>query len=349
MQQSEHALPAPTGGRPVAPSRATDAHPVWRYGLIFGGLSGLFAVLQLSVSVTSAVENRAAFASLYYGVQNQALDPTVILRWLGPVLVATYTSCLLGFALSMWLCWHAGRAAAAASGRRSFGALAGMLASMIGTLIWIVASVAAVLLVHTDGSISGIFTTNPIHPTASTGGAIAGLVVQEAVAGLIALGFAAIAGRLGAATAQMPPSTAVLTRSPWPGAPTLASYPTAYGPTFAPPVPPNPPGAPALTPPPARPFVVAPMYPPPPEYYRAQQNGAPFASPTPTYGAPGAQPPTPYPSYPPYPGQPGYPPRQWAPPPFAASAPEEPPSPPPANPATPQPPDEDRPDDPPAR
>jgi hypothetical protein len=318
MKQPERAVPFPASNLSAAGGHAAGLPPVWRYGLLFGGLSGLFAVLQLVVSETSAVENRFAYSSAYYGVQNQALDPTVIVRWLGPVLTASYTSCLIAFGLSMWLCWHAGRATAEATGRRTLGALAGMLASGVGSLIWIVASVAAVLLVHTDGTLSGVFTSNPTNAPSSTAADLGGLLLQEVVAGLLALGFAAVAGRMGAASApsESPARSPAGGQAPAGPPPGLAYYGGFGGPAV-------PPQAPAMTAPPARPFVVAPMYPPPPDLYGNQQAGMP-------YGYPPASPYPPYPAagYPPqmmYPAYPGYPPAPWPTPPgYGAPPPQQP-------------------------
>lgn len=281
-----------------------------RYALTFGALSGLFGVLQVVVSVSAALESQGAIQSLYYGAQGGGLNPSIMAQWLGPLLTATYGSCLLGFAISMWLCWAAGRVAASAYGRRSAGTLAGLLTSAIGSAIWILASVLAVLLVHTDGSITGILNTSPNLSAGMVGGEVAGLVIQEVVAAAVALGFGSLAGRIGAASASLPqwPVRALPTLPP---APPFVMYPPAL-----------PPGTPALGPgPQPTSFPVSPVYPPPPEIYRtpASPNGAATPRPMPAtpwgnaYPPPGAYPA--YPAYPP-PGAafPVYPPAAWYPP-----------------------------------
>jgi hypothetical protein len=236
MQYPVSGSSATLNSSPTRRQANRQPHAEWRFGLLFGALGGLFALLQVVVSVTSAWENHAALASIYYGGQNQALDPILAAQWLVPVLSATYGSCLLAFALSMWLSWGAGRAAAIATGRPWTGALAGLLTSMFSSLIWIAASVFVAARFHTDGTIAGILTTTPTYSAAATGPEIAGLVAQEIVAGLISLGLGAVAGRIGGAAARIPRSMV----GGW-----------------VPPVTPAIPG-PGLASGPGRPFVVAP-------------------------------------------------------------------------------------------
>jgi hypothetical protein len=255
MQQSWNMAP-PAGG---ALGQSRIAHPVRRYALIFGLLNGLFAALQVAVGSVAALENRAALGSLYYGIQNEVLDPAVVYAWLAPILAATYGSCLVAFGFGMWLCWHAGRAAALAAGRDTGGASAGMLASVIGSGIWIAASIAGALILHTDGTISGIFATTPSLSDANIGGELLGLLTQEGVAAFLALGFGAVAGRMGAASVRFPPR---------------AAPPMPYGPYYTAAAPPPPAGYPAGGPP----LPSYPTYPPPPEWYRGsgQTPGQPF-------------------------------------------------------------------------
>jgi hypothetical protein len=289
MQQSWNVAPAVRGVAGGATAQGEIAHPVRHYALIFGLLSGLFAAMQVAVSSSAALENRAAISGLYYGLQNQALDPSIAAAWLAPVLVAAYGSCLVAFGFSMWLCWHAGRAVAAASGNPTGGAGAGMLTSLLGSGIWIAASVAAVLALHTDGTASGIFATTPNLSAANLGGELSELLGQEVVAVVVALGFGAVAGRMGAGSIHMPPrATFVPAAAPPYGAP-ASMLPASYS---------GYPGYPSY-----------PGYPPPPELYRVPAHA-------PGQPAPGAWPPAyplgaaspAYPSYPPYaaPPQPGY-------------------------------------------
>ena len=195
------------GGIPVWQARA--GHPVRRFALIFGLLNGLFAALQVAGSTWAALINHGAYAGLYYGAHGVGANPTVLIGWLTPELVAGYGLCLLGNIAGLWLCWHAGRAAAAATGQRGAGAQAGMLVSLLGSAIWIAASVLAVAAFHTDATVSGILAATPGRTSQYLGSEIIGLLVQEIIAALFALGFGALAGRIGAGAAHLPPRGAV--------------------------------------------------------------------------------------------------------------------------------------------
>jgi hypothetical protein len=165
-------------GVPGAPigQRTTQAvtHAVWHYALLFGLLSGLFAALQVAFSSWAAIANQPAIASLYYGLRNGTFAPNTVIRWLTPVAIAAYGTCLLGFVVSLWLCWHAGRAAAWASGRWSVGAGAGLLTSAIGSVVWLISSIVVVVVLHTDGSITGMLATTPDRSGVNLGGELAG-------------------------------------------------------------------------------------------------------------------------------------------------------------------------------
>jgi hypothetical protein len=181
------------------------AHPVARSGLVLGLLNGLFGILQVVTSSSGAIENHATISSFYYGRHGTGFDIAIMASWLAPVFLAAYGSCLVAFAVSMWLCWRAGRASAAASGYSAGASVAGLLVSMIGSGIWIVASVVAVLLAHTDGTLTGVLATTPDTTAAHQTVELVGLLGQEVVAAAIALGLAAIAGHIGGRSARVPP------------------------------------------------------------------------------------------------------------------------------------------------
>ena len=291
MQQSWNVSPFAMSATGGARAGSPDTHAVRRYGLIFGLLNGLFATLQVALSSSAALENHSAISSLYYGFKNQALDPSVAVAWLAPILVSAYGSCLVAFGFGMWLCWQAGRATALAAGRDAGGASAGMLTSLIGSGVWIAASVAAVLVLRTDGTASGILATTPDRSAANLGGELAGLLTQEVVGGLVALGFGAVAGRIGAGSVRFPSRTAP---------------PATFAPLYAATVPLPPAGYPAAGMP-------MPLYPPSPDFYRgpAPAPGQPFGGGwPPSYPGGAAYPPAypaqpfyaPYPPPAPYPG-----------------------------------------------
>lgn len=265
------------GSNGGAPGRV--AHPVLRYGLVLGLLNGLFGILQVITSSSAALENHATVSSFYYGVNGTGFDVTIMAQWLAPMLSAAYGSCLLAFVASMWLCWHAGRASATAAGYSSGASVAGLLASVIGSGIWIAASVVAVLLLHTDGTITGVLTTTPDNAATHQTGQLIGLLGQEVVAAAIALGFGAIAGAIGGRAARVP-SRMLLARAPLAPMPAYPPHPAAYYPPYVP-------GG--------YQYPGAPVYPPQPQPYRfppAPGNALPmypFAPPLP-YGMPGNPP-----------------------------------------------------------
>jgi hypothetical protein len=280
MQQSWNVSQVAMSATRGARAGSTEAKAVRRNGLIFGLLNGLFATLQVALSSSAALENHAAISSLYYGFKNQALDPSVALAWLTPILASAYGSCLVAFGFGMWLCWQAGRATALAAGRDVGGASAGMLTSLIGSGVWIAASVAAALVLRTDGTVSGLLATTPDRSAANLGAELAGLLTQEVVGGLVGLGFGAVAGRIGAGSVRFP---------------SRAAPPATFGPLYAATIPLPPSGYPA-------PGMPMPLYPPPPDFYRgpAPAPGQPFSGGWPPgYSGGGAYPPA-------YPAQPFY-------------------------------------------
>lgn len=186
---------------------AQDAHPVRRYALAFGLLNGLFAALQVAVSSWAAAVNQGVYTSLYYGLNGVGFNPTTLANWLAPMLIAAYGTCLLGFCVSLWLCWQAGRAAAVATGRRGAGAQAGALVSLLGSAFWIVLSVLMTLVLHTDATLAGlagVIAATPGQPRTNVPTEILVLLVQQIIAALLALGFGALAGRIGAGAAHLP-------------------------------------------------------------------------------------------------------------------------------------------------
>lgn len=289
---------APSGG--AASSKGQHgkvAHPVARYGLVLGLVNGLFGILQVVTSSSGAIENHATISSFYYGTHGTGFDIAIMANWLAPVFSAAYGSCLVAFAVGMWLCWRAGRASAAARGVAAGASVAGLLTSVIGSGIWIVASVVAVLLVHTDGTVTGVLATTPDRTAAHQTLELVGLLTQEIVAAAIALGLAAIAGHIGGRSARVPSRRL-------PGRPLVVAIP-AY--------PPYPPAT--LYPPYAAggyPFPGVPGYPPQPPPY----GGVPPMPGRP----PQVHPYTPHSPYPPY-GMPAMPP--WGqPPPMDAPRPQ---------------------------
>jgi hypothetical protein len=190
------------------------------FGLPLGLLAGLFALVQIFVSVFAALASGPALRSLqqiFSGINGGPVsNPLPLVGDLAGVVFITYLASVVTGVICLCLCWYAGRQTAYVLGRHAAGARAGMLVMLISSAIWIVTSVAATLVVRADGTLSGIFTS------AFAGGNLTTelilLLIQEVLAALFGLGLAALAGALGAASAPVvaPPPVAPPTFMPYP-------------------------------------------------------------------------------------------------------------------------------------
>lgn len=267
------------------------------YGLRVGLVSGLFSIGQVAISSSAAHGSEAslraiqrAFAILAAG---GIADPTMLIAPLLPMLAATYLSMLLVGLLTLWFAREAGQMSAIAQGRHDGGATAGMWVWLTSTMIWMAASVVAVALTKSDGTISGVFTGT--FTTAYLPQEVLFLLLQEALAALICLGFCALAGSRGARNAALVSPEAPPTGMPAPvGFPLPGAYP--YAPYQMPGYPAGYPGYQG--------YPTYPVYPAQQPYqgypgYPAGWPPAPVASPAPTTasaqqaGAPDVYPPPP--------------------------------------------------------
>jgi hypothetical protein len=249
------------GTGPIMSERAT----AWRYALPLGVLGGLFALVQVLVSVLAALANSTALRTMHQILvgfqQGSPSDPTVLAGDLTRMVLVTYTASLVTGFICLGFCWYAGRLTAFVLGWHAAGALAGFLVMLISSTSWIAASVAATLIARADGTLSGVFTS------AFAGGDLTveliALLAQELLAVLVGFGLAAIAGKLGEVSAPIspprpapqaaPPRDAappgVLPAAPaWPAYPPPPSYfsPPWQDPTGDRPAPPAPDGAHSL-------------------------------------------------------------------------------------------------------
>ena len=260
------------------------------YGWNLGILSGLFAALQVLISASAARANIFTIESMRWALsrlQTGGGNPLPLLRPLGAVVLVSYGAMVVTGVASLCLSWYAGRLTAYVHGRRTGGAGAGFRVALLSGLIWMAFTVIISLLLHSDGTITGVVAST------SDGSAIApqliGVLIQELILAAIGLGLGAWAGYIGSGSAplaKMPatppmPQPAVYGYPPvypmYPGYPVYGAYPgsqgysgypvpqqSAYGYPYpshpAPYAPPQPMGA------------VPPSYPPPPDYYRS--NGA---------------------------------------------------------------------------
>lgn len=238
--------------------------------LWLGLTSGMFACLQVLVSVSSAQSNRVSLATFQRALadlsQGGGSDPFLVAGGLVPVVVTTYTAMLAGGLICLALCWIAGRRVALEHRTRVGGGLVGLNVALVSGIVWLVVSLLATYIFRADGSITGVVTSAPGGPR--LGAELVGLFVQELLAVLITLGLGAVAGELGAHTVRLP-ATPMVRRPfvvayapPWP-APTYYPYPPQPGYPPYPPPPGYPPQVPYAPPPGYPPYPPTPMASPP--------------------------------------------------------------------------------------
>ncbi|HEX6543211.1 MAG TPA: hypothetical protein VF040_15755 [Ktedonobacterales bacterium] len=250
----------------------------WNLGI----LSGLFAVLQVMISTSSARANIASIESMRLSLdrlQTGGGNPVPLVGSLLPVVLVTYTSIVVTGVVSLILSWYAGRLTAYVQGRRDGGAGAGFRVALLSGSIWIVFSVIVSLTLHADGTITGVLTST--RDGSSLPAQLTGLLVQEIVLAGIGLGLGAWAGYLGAGSARLPsdmpgggsPAMPTAFYGMSPAHPQVAGYPVYHtNGSYPLPTPPYPYPAPAGSPQasPGNP----PVYPPPPNYYRSAGTAA---------------------------------------------------------------------------
>ena len=137
-------------------------------------------------------------------------------------------------AVCLVLCWYAGRLTAYVNGRRGGGAGAGFRVALLSGAIWMVFSIIISLLLHADGTITGVVAST--HDGSALPAQLAGLLIQQLILGAIGLGLGAWAGAIGSNSAPLPETTATAapayvlpaTYGMYPAYPPMAGYPT-YG------------------------------------------------------------------------------------------------------------------------
>ena len=199
----------------------TDRTPQHRYTrlITFGAM--LFAGVQVLVMVTTASQNGAAIATLQLALvaiangSGSAISPIIV--QLMPLFMLTYSAEIITFGAALIFCWQAGKLialfggsphAAAAAGRQlmwrtSLFWLVAMLAASVmlqrdGTAAWVVGTMGTVLLSSSAPPMNTVYT---VHPT------VVYLVIQtvmvliQATFGMLgAVTAGAFAGRFGAAS-----------------------------------------------------------------------------------------------------------------------------------------------------
>jgi hypothetical protein len=188
------------------------------YGQAIGLAAGLFAALQVLISTTAARANWGNLDSAQRALADGTAVPQFLIGPLLPTLVATYLASILSGAIMVYLARRAGWLAAYVSGRREAGLVAGGWVALVSALIWIALSVVVVALTHADGSVTGLFTSNPTGPLRPL--EIPGLLIQQLGAGLIGWGLGSLFGQMGGDRAPMPRAMPLPPTSPlgsgWP-------------------------------------------------------------------------------------------------------------------------------------
>ncbi|HKW20545.1 MAG TPA: hypothetical protein VJO13_04155 [Ktedonobacterales bacterium] len=245
----------------------------WNLGIV----SGLFAALQVLISASAARANIATIESMRWSLarlESGGGNPMPLLGLLVPVALITYGAMIVTGAVCLVLCWYAGRLTAYVNGRRGGGAGAGFRVALLSGLIWIAFSIIISLLLHADGTITGVVAST--HDGSALPAQLAGLLIQQLILGAIGLGLGAWAGAIGSNSAPLPetPATAApayvlpAAYGMYPAYPPMTGHPTngSY------PVNPSPYQAPAPYAPPQQlqqpTGATPPSYPPPPDYYR---------------------------------------------------------------------------------
>lgn len=199
------------------------------YGLRVGLLSGLFSILQVGLSTAGAHGSEASLRSIQQAfamiASGGVVDPFILIPALAPMLLVTYLSMAGAGLLTIWFAARAARLAALAQGRRAGGASAGMWTWLVGTGIWLIVSLIAATVTHSDGTLTGVF-TGTFSDTHLPQQLIL-LLIQELIAALICLGFCALAGSLSARHVELvaPEPTPPPMRYPPMGFPPPGAYP----------------------------------------------------------------------------------------------------------------------------
>ncbi|HEV8192333.1 MAG TPA: hypothetical protein VGP82_12770 [Ktedonobacterales bacterium] len=205
------------------------------FALPLGILSGLFAMVQVFVSVSAARAGGPALRSLHQifgGVSLvQILDgtapgiisnPLPLFGDLAGVMFITYTAAFVTGCICLGFCWYAGRQTAFVLGHHTAGGRVGFQVMLISSAIWIAASIGATLVAGADGTITGIFTSAFAGGDVTT--EVIALLMQEAVAVVFGFGVGALAGKLGEWSARTaprqtiaPPAYMMMPYPPYPG------------------------------------------------------------------------------------------------------------------------------------
>lgn len=185
------------------------------YVRVLGLAAGLFSLLQALVAASAAQAAQSSVLAYQRSLVTDAGGGGVSIEpLLGPLLklfAITYVTDLLALAATLGIAWYAGRIVTLLRGSGASGGSAGTTVTAISSAVWLVVTLLAALLFHSDGTIawliatlallaggprSGVLVTAP--SPAFAGIQAAALLVQAFVGIGPALALGALAGRLGA-------------------------------------------------------------------------------------------------------------------------------------------------------
>lgn len=185
------------------------------YIYVLGLAAGMFSLLQALIAASAAQAAQSSVLAYQRSLITDAngggvsIDPL-----LGPLLklfAITYITDLLALAATLGFAWYAGRIVTLLRGTSAGGGGAGTTVTAISSAVWLVFTLLAALLFHSDGTIawliatlallaggaqSGVLVTAP--SPAFVGIQATALLVQAFVGIGPALALGALAGRLGA-------------------------------------------------------------------------------------------------------------------------------------------------------
>ena len=185
------------------------------YVYALGLAAGLFSLLQALVAASAAQATQSSVLAYQRSLVTDASGGGVSIEpLLGPLLklfAITYITNLLSFAATLGIAWYAGRIVTLLRGSAASGGGAGTVVTAISSAVWLIVTLLAALLFHSDGTISWLIATLALlaggaqsgvlvtAPSPAFAGIQAAVLLVHALVGIgPALALGALAGRLGA-------------------------------------------------------------------------------------------------------------------------------------------------------
>jgi hypothetical protein len=184
------------------------------YVRVLGLAAGMFSLLQALIAASAAQAAQSSVLAYQRSLVTDAVGGGVTIDPLvGPLLklfAITYITDILAFVVTLGFAWYAGRIVALLRGGPEGSARAGTTVAAISSAVWLVVTLLAALLFHSDGTIawllatlalmiggaqSGVLVTAP--SPAFTGIQMVVLLVQAFIGIGPALALGAVAGHFG--------------------------------------------------------------------------------------------------------------------------------------------------------